>query len=300
MTTALDFLYNGEMNVNIDKNKIYVPPLKIQGIKTKLIPVISENIKLNKDTVWIEPFMGSGVVGFNIAPKKAIFCDTNPYIIQFYNDLKNEIVSSEIIRKYLEIASVKLQNGGTDYYYEVRNRFNKEHSSLDFLFLNRSCFNGLMRFNSKGDFNVPFCHKPNRFSKAYITKIVHQVEHIEKQIKDKDWTFVCQSFEDTISAALNIENAFIYCDPPYIGRNVDYFGGWTEEDEKRLKDVLLLSKKNFMISTWDYNEYRKNEYISTLWKDCNKINIPHFYHVGAKEKNRVAMMEALLMNYKIC
>lgn len=284
MTTALDFLYNGEMNVNIDKNKIYVPPLKIQGIKTKLIPVISENIKLNKDTVWIEPFMGSGVVGFNIAPKKAIFCDTNPYIIQFYNDLKNEIVSSEIIRKYLEIASTKLQNGGIDYYYEVRNRFNKEHSSLDFLFLNRSCFNGLMRFNSKGDFNVPFCHKPNRFSKAYITKIVHQVEHIEKQIKDKDWTFVCQSFEDTISAALNIENAFIYCDPPYIGRNVDYFGGWTEEDEKRLKDVLLLSKKNFMISTWDYNEYRKNEYISTLWKDCNKINIPHFYHVGAKEK----------------
>ena len=49
-------------------DKVYVPPIKIQGIKTKIVPLISENVWSDEDTTWIEPFMGSGVVGFNLAP----------------------------------------------------------------------------------------------------------------------------------------------------------------------------------------------------------------------------------------
>ena len=52
-----------------------------------------------------------------------------------------------------------------------------------------------------------------------------------------------------------------------------------------------------MLSTWDENKYRKNDYIDTVWKGCYKLNKEHFYHVGAKEANRNSMMEALLMNY---
>lgn len=182
----------------MDENKIHIPPLKIQGIKTKLLPVIKENVIMNDDTLWVEPFMGSGIVGFNLASKRAIFSDTNPYIIQFYGDIKNGKITSEIVRNFLEKESIKLQNGDDKYYYEVRDRFNRSHNSLDFLFLNRACFNGMMRFNQKGDFNVPYCHKPNRFSKAYITKIVHQVEYIEKKLKNNDWIFICQTFDKTI------------------------------------------------------------------------------------------------------
>lgn len=71
-------------------SKIYVPPIKIQGIKTKIVPMIRDNVILSENTVWIEPFMGSGVVGFNTAPKTAIFADTNPYIIEFYNQVKKD------------------------------------------------------------------------------------------------------------------------------------------------------------------------------------------------------------------
>ena len=68
--------------------KVHVPPIKIQGIKTKIVPLIRENVMLSCDTGWVEPFMGSGVVGFNVAGRRAVFADINPHIIGFYNQLK--------------------------------------------------------------------------------------------------------------------------------------------------------------------------------------------------------------------
>ena len=69
-------------------DKVFVPPIKIQGIKTKLVPFIQSRLALERDTVWVEPFMGSGVVGFNAAPKTAVFADINPHIVGFYNQIK--------------------------------------------------------------------------------------------------------------------------------------------------------------------------------------------------------------------
>lgn len=275
--------------------KVFVPPIKIQGIKTKLVPVIKENISMDSDTLWVEPFMGSGVVGFNAAPNKAIFADTNPHIIKFYNEIKTGKITASFVREFLEQEGSYLAEKEDEYYYEVRNRFNKEHDSLDFLFLNRSCFNGMIRFNKKFEFNVPYGHKPQRFAKAYITKIVNQVSHIEMLLKDRDWEFVCQSFEETIRQAG--DNSFIYCDPPYIGRHVDYYDSWDEEKEKQLCRELHKSDSKYMLSTWDFNAYRKNEYIDLLWGDCCKTTREHFYYLGAREKNRNAMTEALLTNY---
>ena len=116
--------------------KIFVPPIKIQGIKTKLVSSIKSNVEINADTLWIEPFMGSGVVGFNVAPKNAVFSDTNPYTIDFYNKIKDKEITSYRVREFLENESKKLFKGDDQYYYEVRDRFNKNHNALDFLFLN--------------------------------------------------------------------------------------------------------------------------------------------------------------------
>lgn len=279
----------------MSNEKVYVPPIKIQGIKTKIVPIIKQNIIIDEDTTWVEPFMGSGVVGFNIKPYKAIFSDTNPHIINFYNQIKSGEITSYKVREFLEKEGKKLEELDEVYYYEVRNRFNENHNPLDFLLLNRSCFNGMIRFNKDYKFNVPYGHKPKRFSKAYITKIVNQVAYVEDLIKNNNWEFKCQSFENTISEAP--EKSFVYCDPPYIGRHVDYYDSWDEKSEKKLKKLLQESNKKFMISTWDYNKYRKNEYIDKIWNFCNKINKEHFYFVGAKETNRAPMMEALLINY---
>ena len=105
-----------------------------------------------------------------------LFSDSNPHLINFYNSVVSGKIDGFKVRKFLELHGEILSRCGQDFYYEVRERFNETHEPLDFLFLNRSCFNGMIRFNRKGDFNVPFGHKPQRFSKAYITKIVNQVD----------------------------------------------------------------------------------------------------------------------------
>ncbi|MCL2387181.1 MAG: Dam family site-specific DNA-(adenine-N6)-methyltransferase [Defluviitaleaceae bacterium] len=279
-------------------DKIFVPPIKIQGIKTEVVPLIKPTVSLDDDAIWIEPFMGSAVVGLNIAPNKAIFSDINPHIVKFYNQLNAKKITPIIVREFLEEEGAILTKKGGEHYYAVRERFNKEHNPLDFLFLNRSCFNGMIRFNKKDQFNVPFGHKPERFAKAYVTKIVNQVANFANMMRDRDWTFLCQPFERTLELAAN-ENTFVYCDPPYIGRHVDYYDSWDEEQEVRLKECLLASGARFMLSTWDYNKYRSNPYIESIWGDCNKITHEHFYFVGARESNRNSMIEALLTNYDV-
>ena len=277
-------------------DKIFVPPIKIQGIKTKLVPLIKQNIALSAEYLWVEPFMGSGVVGFNVKPRRALFADNNPHLINFYNALKSGEISSCKAKAFLTEQGKILSERDEIYYYEVRERFNKFHAPLDFLFLNRSCFNGVIRFNREGKFNVPYGHKPQRFSKAYVTKIVNQIRYVEECLMCFDWSFRCQDFRETLNQ-LDDSQSFIYCDPPYIGRHVDYYNSWSEDDELALCELLKNSGKNFMVSTWRQNNFRTNCCVENIWGFCRSVTQEHFYHVGAKEINRNSMIEAVLMNY---
>lgn len=272
-----------------------VPPIKSQGIKTKLITWIKSVIPEDFDGLWIEPFMGTGVVAFNVAPQNALLCDTNPHLIRFYTAVQSGEITPSIVRAYLNREGAKLLACGQDHYYEIHRRFNETNEPLDFLFLSRAGFNGMMRFNQKGGFNIPFCRKPNRFAQAYVTKIVNQVAAISKILKMRDFNFVCQSFEETISQAEN--DSIIYCDPPYIGRHVDYYNGWDDKNENCLFDLLNTTNARFILSTWHHNDYRSNEYISSLWQRFHIMTRDHFYHVGGKEKNRNPMVEAVVTNF---
>ena len=274
--------------------KIFVPPIKCQGIKTKLVAWIKDNLSELKYSRWIEPFMGSGVVGFNVRPQNAVFADTNPHLINFYNAIKDGKITPASAKNFLESEGEKLSKSGQKYYNEVRERFNRDFEPKDFLFLNRSCFNGMIRFNSKGKFNVPYGHKPERFAKAYITKITNQIDYIYKAVKILNWEFVCQDFRKTLCEVKKSD--LIYCDPPYFGRHVDYFDSWNEIDEKDLFDLLKLIRGKYILSTWHSNKYRSNIELEK-YNHNNILTKEHFYHLGATENNRNAMTEALILNY---
>lgn len=274
---------------------VVVPPIKSQGIKTKLVRWIYDNSRTIDFDRWVEPFMGTGVVAFNIKPHKALLCDSNPHIINFYKALQNKEITPSIVKAFLtQEGSLLLQSKG-EHYYTIRERFNNYAHPLDFLFLSRACFNGMMRFNKNGKFNVPFCRKNNRFSQALVTKITNQVKNISEIIACGDYTFINQDFKDTLS--ISNSNDFIYADPPYIGRHTDYFDSWSEQDEIALNNGLMNSNAKFILSTWLSNKYRTNEYIFSIWNDCHISTKEHFYYIGAKEDNRNAIFEALLSNF---
>ncbi|WP_225340571.1 DNA adenine methylase [Lysinibacillus capsici] len=278
--------------INIDH--VRVPPIKCQGIKTKLINFITTSIEWNGEGRWIEPFLGSGSVVFNIQPKQALIADNNPHIIRFYQDVQNGEITPEQIREYLYTQGELLSqtgDGKDSYFYEVRNRFNTNPNSLDFLFLSRSCFNGMMRFNKKGGFNVPFCRKPDRFRQAYITKIVNQVIWIKSVMEGKEWTFVNQDWRNTLSNVLPTD--FVYLDPPYVGKHTDYFNQWTEEDGLELANITQKLQCGYALSMWADNAYRQNDYLD-LWNG-EIVTQSHFYHVGANVENRNEVNEALVI-----
>jgi len=238
--------------------------------------------------------MGTGVVGFNIRPKKALMCDSNPHLINFYNGIKNKEITASIVKNFLQVEGQKLLDSEGKHYYDIRNRFNEKKNPLDFLFLSRSCFNGMMRFNRKGGYNVPFCKKPNRFAQSLVTKITNQVKNVAQIIELGDFTFKHQDFQETIKQIHDTD--LVYSDPPYIGRHVDYFDSWSLEEEIALNKGLIDSNAKYVLSTWLSNKYRTNEYIFSIWKDSFIATKAHFYHVGAKEENRNAVNEALLSN----
>jgi DNA adenine methylase len=276
-----------------------VPPVKCQGIKTKLVEEIRRLAKGQNFDRWIEPFCGSCVVPLNLQPKRALLCDSNVHIIRLYQEIQQGKLTPAAAKAFLTDEGEKLREKGEDYYYAVRERFNASPSALDFLFLNRSCFNGVVRFNRFGKFNVPYGHKPERFAQAYVTKIINQIRRIAEVLSTHDWTFVAQDFRETLAEAA--PGDLLYADPPYAGRHVDYFNSWSEADETELARLLKELPCGFILSTWHSNEFRTNTLIERNWSESqfHLLTREHFYHVGSTEELRHPMIEALITNFPV-
>ena len=275
----------------LEESKLIIPPIKCQGIKTKLVPFIEQHVKRDENGLWIEPFVGSGVVAFNLQPKRALLSDKNQYIINFYKSLQNGTITSSVVRDFLEFHGSQLSTLGSSYYMKMRDEFNQNGDPLYFLFLNRADFNGMIRFNRSGQFNVPFCQKPDRFAKAYVSKICNQVAAVTNIIKNRDWEFVACPWQDTFRDVKS--NNYFYLDPPYIGRDTSYVGEWPESEAIELSKYAHETDANVCLSMWKENEFRTNSHLFDYWSDFSWYEQDHFYHIGAKESNRHPMIEVL-------
>ena len=274
-----------------------IPPIKIQGKKTKIVPkimeiadgLLSEHPEID---TWVEPFLGSGVVAFNCPGriKKVIVNDINPHIIKFYKGVADGIITSDRIREVFDIHNQNLLKDGYDYYNQIKDRFNQSFDTMDFLFLTRTGFNGVMRFNNSGKWNVPFCKLNNRLSKNVIDDLASSVDELSRLFKSKEFTFYNQSFEEVIATAP--KNSIFYCDPPYYGLQVQYFKGWGKEDEIRLNEML--KDKMFIYSTWLEDGIRENMMINKYWGEYEIEGKKHKYNVAEKAEKRNQVTEGLI------
>lgn len=274
-----------------------IPPIKIQGKKTKLVPRIMEIAQEQLDEhpeidTWVEPFLGSGVVAFNCPNriKNVIVNDINPHIIKFYKGIADGVITPEKIKEVFTEHSKKLLTGGNDYYNEVKNRFNQTFETMDFLFLTRTGFNGVMRFNGSGKWNVPFCKLNDRLSNKVIEDLSKSVEELSHLFSTKSFAFYNTSFEKVLETSPT--NSIFYCDPPYYGLQVQYFKGWGKEDEIRLNQML--NDKVFIYSTWINDGHKDNEMINEYWKDFVVEGKTHKYNVAEKSSERNKVVEGII------
>ena len=274
-----------------------ISPIKIQGKKTKIVPKIMEiadgilNDHPEIDT-WVEPFLGSGVVAFNCPGriKKVIVNDINPHIIKFYKGVADGIITPDKIKEVFNTHNQNLLKDGYDYYNQIKDRFNQSFDTMDFLFLTRTGFNGVMRFNNSGKWNVPFCKLNNRLSKNVIDDLASSVDELSRLFKSKEFIFYNKSFEEVIESAP--ENSIFYCDPPYYGLQVQYFKGWRKEDEIRLNEML--KDKMFIYSTWLEDGIRENPMINEYWGGYEIEGKKHKYNVAEKAEKRNQVTEGLI------
>ncbi|MEW8111389.1 MAG: Dam family site-specific DNA-(adenine-N6)-methyltransferase [Candidatus Thiodiazotropha endolucinida] len=218
-----------DMNRNEATTVHLEPFLKWAGGKRWLVKS-STQIAPHAYKTYIEPFVGSGAVFFYLNPQKSIIADLNLDLVTVFKQLKRDWRSVEsYLKQHHRLHS-------DDHYYKVRSSKPRvEHSkAARFIYLNRTCWNGLYRVNLKGEFNVP------RGTKNSVIMPTDNYSAVAKRLRN--CKILCQDFSKTISMA--DKDDFIFIDPPYtVNHNLNGFLKYNEKifswsDQLRLKDCI--------------------------------------------------------------
>lgn len=279
-------------------------PFKIQGNKFALLhhvnTVASKFILPEyKYDVWVEAFMGSGTVGFNLANGPAAFFDINPHLIGFFDAIKTKQITAKDIREALRREQIAFKQTGAEHFYLLREKFNKDPDPMTFFLLNRTSYNGLIRFNKSGGYNTPYCRNDAKITNSLIEFLCETVEELSKKIEKWDWTFAVADFNAAIEYAQQASNPLLFLDPPYIERNPTYFTSWSENDEERLFQAIRECQLPFILTTWVKNRQgtHTNKFFETLWaKHFDFLENDHTYIINGtkKEIDSVKIKEAIV------
>lgn len=206
----------------------FQPVIKWSGSKRSQADEIIKYFPTNIDTYY-EPFIGGGsmlmILMLNsdtIKVNHYICSDINKGLIDLWNIIKDkpQEVADHYEKLWNEMNSDDMrgdQSYKRSYYENVRERYNKEHDPLDFMFIDRTCFNGLIRYNSKGEFNSPYHLNRNGIRPNVLRTIISEWSDL---LRMNDVRFNCNSYDNVLPDC----NDFIYLDPPYANTNGMYNG----------------------------------------------------------------------------
>ncbi|MBU6214495.1 Dam family site-specific DNA-(adenine-N6)-methyltransferase [Patescibacteria group bacterium] len=264
------------------------PFIKWSGSKRSQAPEIiayfPEDIR-----VYYEPFLGSGAILGHLRPTKAVCGDVNAPLIGLWKTIQEN--PEQISRDYEKKWS-QLQKEGHTYFYKIRDRFNKEQSPLDFLFLTRTCVNGLIRYNKQGEFNNSLHHTRKGIQPSRLEQIVEEWSEIVQGHK-----FLAQGYELTTKNATPQD--FIYLDPPYFNTGTRYFG--TIDYEKFIDYLDSLNKRGLRYALSYDGKRGEESYVVQLPKHLYKRHI--MLHSGnstfgkVQNKKVEKVYESLYLNY---
>ena len=278
------------------KNKLVTPVLKWVGGKRQLLPEIKKHIP--KYNTYYEPFVGGGAVMFELQPSNIVINDINLELMNVYSVIKNNV--DDLIK---ELSNNKKYANNSESFYTIRelDREPKKYNKLTgiekaarILYLNKTCYNGLYRVNSLGEFNSPFGNYKNPNINNEIT-----LKAVSKYFNEANIKFMNTDFEKAIKNAK--KGDFVYFDPPYapISKTSNFTGynegGFGESEQERLKRVCdKLNDKGvkFLLSNSDC------EYIRNLYKDYKIVTIRAKRSINSNGDGRGTVSEVLIKNYE--
>lgn len=272
------------------------PFVKWAGGKRQIIDELKKCIPEEYNT-YFEPFVGGGALLFELSPKKAVINDYNTELINVYECIKNEDKFSKMCNELNRHET----NHSEEYYYEIRNldkdkkKFNRLSDykrAARTIYLNKACFNGLYRVNSKNEFNVPFNKKTkvNTYDGQNLG-IVHSF------LNFNDIKILNCDFEESVKNAK--KGDFIYFDPPYDS-DTTTFNSYTEdgfgkEEQVRLAKVFKeLSDRGCYVMASNHNTKLVNE----LYSEFNIYVIQAKRNINANGKKRGKVEEVIITNYE--
>ena len=296
--------------------EIVKPFVKWAGGKTSLIPQITKyfpfELKNGKIEKYIEPFVGGGAVLIDILQKydvkQAYAFDINKDLINCYNVIKYKVedLIQKLDKKEKEFLSLEI-DGRQKCFYNIRTKYNSYflNAELDaeraseFIFLNRTCFNGLYIVNKSGKFNVPFG--------KYKNPTICDSRNLRNlSILFKNTIFKYGDYKE--SESLIDENTFVYFDPPYRPLSVTSgFTSYTKEDfndenQKELaKYYNKLNVKNAKLMLSNSNPKNTDEnddFFENIYKGFNINEVSAKRMINSNAKGRGEISELLITNYK--
>jgi DNA adenine methylase len=272
------------------------PILKWAGGKRQLLEKIKEHMPKTFN-VYFEPFFGGGAVLFALLPQHAVINDINEEIILVYKSLQNEDFFNALIESLKKHEKMHSKN----YFYKIRSMDQNENFKIlpiweraaRIIYLNKSCFNGLYRVNSKGYFNVPFNGK-NKV-KTYDSNNILQVK---KYLIDNKIEILNVDFEKAVQSAK--KGDFVYFDPPYDSiDDKDSFtsyskGDFDKEDQKRLAKLFnKLAKKGVYVMLSNHD----TKLIREQYSKYNIHTVLAKRMINSDSSKRGDIREVIITNY---
>lgn len=271
------------------KNEVMKPLVKYRGGKSKEIPNIMLHIPRFKGR-YIEPFFGGGALFFYLEPREAIINDINSKLISFYRGVRDNfsILRNELdeVQKIYEknradfealksqFPNDRVEDKNEELYYSIREMFNgltdKIYSdALLYFFINKTAYSGMIRYNSKGEFNVPFGRYKSLNTSGVSLRHSRLLQRAEIFNVDYSEVFAMCQPDD-----------FVFLDPPYdcvfsdYG-NEEYKDGFTEEAHKKLAEDFkqLPCKALMVIGRTPLTERLYNGYIVDEYEKSYAVNI---------------------------
>ena len=184
--------------------------IKWTGSKRSLAGTIANFVPPHQR--YLEPFLGGGSLLYLLATPRTIASDIYEPLIKLWLLIQDN--PDKVVVDYTRQWK-SLQEDLPDYYYKVRERFNRKPNPLDLNFLTRTCVNGIIRFNKDGEFNNSFHLSRKGMEPQRFGKIVSEWHQVIRNVE-----FRCADYQDILSDAG--ENDFVYLDPPYAGNHMRY------------------------------------------------------------------------------